>query len=700
MDGDRFVPVILGGDGKPVICIGLTVFFCIVQVLLFQIKTGLVVDCDGDAGAGEGDGPAIADLAGRYLCLQTKGAGERLIGLKIAVEGQRHMAVLGHIEGADLLLVLRDGAVRDGSAEADAFWQLIGQGPVTVCRDRVGGNGIIVVQLELVSIGQIQIADHGLLIHRDRDAGDHGVQHHGSFFCPEALFLLHGSQRDQAGELRDVHLHGVHLAVHVAGDHGEGVGSLVHVRHDAQRLGDGGALFGAGRVCRGVQRGQDRVAGVRIAFQRQCFDLRFIFRCDSLGDSGVVEHDIAGPDAAEGRCTVRKAKVIGGIGKALFVRHLLIAQGNGVLLRGGDALGVHQVAGGAQVAAQGQHTGALRDGRLRDARVVQAVGKEHHVPAAVGVAVPLAVAGVVADGHAVVGVQFKVFLALLVAQLALRHGEQVFRPQAGKGGVGLGQPFGFVFYIGQRVGQAVHSVVMLLQAAGQHFLIAVVGVVVDGCLDHRAHDYGLRGHRCLKRRHSRVGRVQLLHQLAVFQAAHQFIIGGVAAVVVDVLKLFADQAAVLGVKAVVAMDVLLLETGQSLHFLIAVVGVLMRHIDVLRFGRKQRNAVVFCVHAKALVKRSAVIEGGVPVLGLAFLITADQHFGVAVRRVRVLLLVALVLRGGRNAIAVQLPVHEQRRNHGQHKQQRRVAPQCFPLQTEPFPIISHNVFHCPKTLLI
>ena len=305
-----------------------------------------------------------------------------------------------------------------------------------------------------------------------------------------------------------------------------------------------------------------------------------------------------------------------------------------------------------------------------------------------------------ADGHAVIGIHFKVLFALGVAQLALRHGQQVCGPVAAEGGAGLGQPFGFVFHIGQRVGQTVHGVVMLLQAAGQHFFIAVVGVVVDGCLDHRAHDYGLRGHRRLKRRHSRVGRVQLLHQLAVFQAAHQFIIGGVAAVVVDVLKLFADQAAVLGVKAVVAMDVLLLETGQSLHFLIAVVGVLMRHIDVLRFGRKQRNAVVFCVHANALVKRSAVIEGGVPVLGLAFLITADQHFGVAVRRVRVLLLVALVLRGGRNAIAVQLPVHEQRRDHGQHKQQRRVAPQCFPLQTEPFPIISHNVFHCPKALLI
>ena len=150
------------------------------------------------------------------------------------------------------------------------------------------------------------------------------------------------------------------------------------------------------------------------------------------------------------------------------------------------------------------------------------------------------------------------------------------------------------------------------------------------------------------------------------------------------------------------MDMLFFKAGEHRHFgghfLIAVGGVLVRHPDVLRLCRLQRGFRLR-IHAEALVTGRVLVRlADRPVLRFTFFIAADQHLGVAVGRVGVLFLPALVVGGLRNTVAVQLPVDEQSRHHGKRQQQRGVTPQLHTVAPELLLILSHNVFHCSQNL--
>ena len=243
--------------------------------------------------------------------------------------------------------------------------------------------------------------------------------------------------------------------------------------------------------------------------------------------------------------------------------------------------------------------------------------------------------------------------------------------------------------------------VVLRQAADQHFLVAGIGVVVHRGLGHRIDHHGLCGHRLLKQGHRVIIGVHFFYKLALFQTAHQLIGGGVAAVVVGVLEQLTDQAAVLRVKAVVGVLVLFFPAGQLLHFLVAVVGVLMGHKDVLRLCGIGCNAGVIRIHAgriiihvECIIKRHAVVRlGGVPVLRFAFLIAAHQLLFIAGSSVLVLQLAAQIFGRFGNAHAVQLPVHEQAGGKRQCQQQRSIASGALVVPTELFLIFFHNIPH-------
>ena len=479
-----------------------------------------------------------------------------------------------------------------------------------------------------------------------------------------ALRRIGSGQVDHAGHIGAGQRNFGHFAVHVAGDDGQ-VACLVRVGHDAHRLGGHSALF----RLRGFRSGRVHAQQGNVGIGRIVRDRRLLRGCHRLGGCSVIEHDIAGQN----------------------------------LLHIGSIL---QPVGAAQVAAQSLRSGALGHHGLRHARVVQAVRQEHHVPCAVRVAVPLAVAAVVAHGHTVIGVKLEIFLALLIAQLTLCHGEQVFVPHAGQGRAGLVQPVGFIFKAIQRIGQAVYCVMMLFQAAdgvgGVVRRIAGVGVVVHGAFGHRRdHNRPCSCHRGLEHGHGVVIRVQLFDQLAFFKAANQLLLGlvldGIAAVVVGMFKFVADQAAVLGVEAVIRMDMLFFKAGEHRHFgghfFVAVGGVLMRHPDVLRLCRLQRDFRLR-IHAEAIIGDGVRIRlADRPVLRLTFFIAADKHLGVAVGCMGVLFQPALVVGGLRNTVAVQLPVDEQSRHHRQRQQQRHI-PVCnaaFP--AEFFRQSRYNILH-------
>ena len=161
-----------------------------------------------------------------------------------------------------------------------------------------------------------------------------------------------------------------------------------------------------------------------------------------------------------------------------------------------------------------------------------------------------------------------------------------------------------------------------------------------------------------------------------------------------VLEQLTDQAAVLRVKAVVGVLVLFFPAGQLLHFLIAVVGVLMGHKDVLRFCGIGCNAGIIRIHAERIIKRHAVVRhGGVPVLRFAFLIAAHQLLFIAGSGVLVLQLAAQIFGRFGNAHAVQLPVHEQAGGKRQCQQQRSIASGALVVPTELFLIFFHNIPH-------
>ena len=333
--------------------------------------------------------------------------------------------------------------------------------------------------------------------------------------------------------------------------------------------------------------------------------------------------------------------------------------------------------------------------------VLQAVGKEHHVPLAVGIAIGLTVAGVVAQGHAVRRVDLEVFLALLVAQLGLCHAEQIRVPLAGDHGIGVGGlPLLGGLKVGRGIAQAAYSVVMLRQGAHQHFLVAGVGVVVvDGL--HSVH-HRLQRHRLCHRHGHQLGGLgglyHLLHKLALFQAAGQLVLGGVAAFIVGMLKFFTDQGAVLGVVAVIIVDVLFLHAGQGLHFGVAVIGVLVGHKLDLRLQLQRHD--LFLGAALGSTGGGSFGSGNfVRIFKLAFRVAADQHLVVAIRRVGVLHLAALVLRGHRDANAVQLPVDEQGGDHGKRQHKCGVAPQRVPVFAELLLVGFKDVVHNLEYLL-
>ena len=157
------------------------------------------------------------------------------------------------------------------------------------------------------------------------------------------------------------------------------------------------------------------------------------------------------------------------------------------------------------------------------------------------------------------------------------------------------------------------------------------------------------------------------------------------------LKFVTDQAAVLGVVAVVAVGVLFLHAGQGLHLGVAVVGVLVGHKLDLRLQRQRRG--LFLNGGLAGLGSGFGVGNLACVFKLAFLVAAHQHLGVAIGRVGVLLLAALVLRGHRDAGAVKLPVHEQGSDHGKSQHKCGVAPQGVPVFAEALHVRFKNVVH-------
>ena len=463
--------------------------------------------------------------------------------------------------------------------------------------------------------------------------------------------------RDDTGHVGHGSGHLGHLAVHVAGDHGQGPGVGVHGGHDAHRLGG----HGAGVHLRLGSR--ELGGGVGVLVQVQQGDaIGALVHGHLLGGEGVVDDDIAGP------C--------------------------------GGAVSVGEPLGAAQVTVQGHHARTLGHHRLGHTRKVQAVGQEHHVPGAVGVAVPGTIAGVAAQHLLVLHIQLEVLVALLVVQLGLCHGEQVLGPVAVQGHVGRGLPFLGSLHVGLGIGQALHGVVVLRDGAHQLLGVAGVGVVMQ----HRLVRGGLgrlRGqvHHGAAGRHFLVGGVGLLHQFALVQAAHQLILGGVAAVVVDMLELAADERTVL-VKAVVGVLVLFLIAGQHPVLLVAGIGVLMGHPDGLRLGLHRLFQLFRLFRAVGGHQIGTAVRRGDGRFRLALLVTAGEHFFVAGRRVLVLLVAAVVVGSHGDAHPMELPVDEQGGEQGQHQHHGHIAPGLYMLPAEPLDQPVDDILHSKHVLLV
>ena len=463
--------------------------------------------------------------------------------------------------------------------------------------------------------------------------------------------------RDDTGHVGHGSGHLGHLAVHVAGDHGQGPGVGVHGGHDAHRLGG----HGAGVHLRLGSR--ELGGGVGVLVQVQQGDaIGALVHGHLLGGEGVVDDDIAGP------C--------------------------------GGAVGVGEPLGAAQVTVQGHHARTLGHHRLGHTRKVQAVGQEHHVPGAVGVAVPGTIAGVAAQHLLVLHIQLEVLVALLVVQLGLCHGEQVLGPVAVQGHVGRGLPFLGSLHVGLGIGQALHGVVVLRDGAHQLLGVAGVGVMMQhwllrgglGRLSGQVH-HGAAG------RHFLIGGVGFLHQFALVQAAHQLILGGVAAVVVDMLELATDERTVL-VKAVVGVLVLFLIAGQHPALLVAGIGVLMGHPDGLRLGLHRLFRLFRLGRAVGGHRIGAAVRRGDGRFRLALFVTAGKHFFVAGRRVLVLLVAAVVVGSHGDANPMELPVDEQGGEQGQHQHHGHIAPGLYMLPAEPLDQPVDDILHSKHVLLV
>ena len=628
-------------------------------------------------------------------------------------KGQGHSAVGVNGEAAhDLCIVglvlvgLIHDVARRHIRHGQAFGQLVGQG-IVGGRQHTGIHGILQVHADagaavhghaaradrrpFFSVGRlfiIDIRDPGVQImvvpgSQQGDAVGVGVTHpvHGGtkailIFQQRiaAVQLLLGAcrvlrgrsgglggigagHRDDTGHVGHGSGHLGYLAVHVAGDHGQGPGVGVHGGHDAHRLGG----HGAGVHLRLGSR--ELGGGVGVLVQVQQGDaIGALVHGHLLGGEGVVDDDIAGP------C--------------------------------GGAVGVGEPLGAAQVTVQGHHARTLGHHRLGHTRKVQAVGQEHHVPGAVGVAVPGTIAGVAAQHLLVLHIQLEVLVALLVVQLGLCHGEQVLGPVAVQGHVGRGLPFLGSLHVGLGIGQALHGVVVLRDGAHQLLGVAGVGVMMQ----HRLVRGGLgrlsgQVHHGAAGRHFLIGGVGLLHQFALVQAAHQLILGGVAAVVVDMLELAADERTVL-VKAVVGVLVLFLIAGQHPVLLVAGIGVLMGHPDGLRLGLHRLFRLFRLGRAVGGHRIGAAVRRGDGRFRLALLVTAGEHFFVAGRRVLVLLVAAVVVGSHGDAHPMELPVDEQGGEQGQHQHHGHIAPGLYMLPAEPLDQPVDDILHSKHVLLV
>ncbi len=116
------------------------------------------------------------------------------------------------------------------------------------------------------------------------------------------------------------------------------------------------------------------------------------------------------------------------------------------------------------------------EGAFRDPGVVQAEGGEHGAPVAVGRAVPRAVAGIAV--HVAALVKNVIVRAFVIAKLALRNGDQIIRPIAGKRGGKGALPDVRRFQIGFGIGIAEQRMLVLFLVADQRFLIAGVAVLM------------------------------------------------------------------------------------------------------------------------------------------------------------------------------------------------------------------------------
>ena len=605
------------------------------------VVVGLVQDL---AGGGQLGLHGLRQLVAQGRPVRLQGARRQLVG-----HGDPHVGTAFHftphqgLPGAiDLLLELRLGDITGVQIHlrTGSFCQQGDAVGVGVTHPVHGGPKAILIFQQRIAAVQLLLGACRVLRGRSGGLGGIGAGH-----------------RDDTGHVGHGSGHLGHLAVHVAGDHGQGPGVGVHGGHDAHRLGG----HGAGVHLRLGSR--ELGGGVGVLVQVQQGDaIGALVHGHLLGGEGVVDDDIAGP------C--------------------------------GGAVGVGEPLGAAQVTVQGHHARTLGHHRLGHTRKVQAVGQEHHVPGAVGVAVPGTIAGVAAQHLLVLHIQLEVLVALLVVQLGLCHGEQVLGPVAVQGHVGRGLPFLGSLHVGLGIGQALHGVVVLRDGAHQLLGVAGVGVVMQ----HRLVRGGLgrlRGqvHHGAAGRHFLIGGVGLLHQFALVQAAHQLILGGVAAVVVDMLELAADERTVL-VKAVVGVLVLFLIAGQHPVLLVAGIGVLMGHPDGLRLGLHRLFRLFRLGRAVGGHQIGAAVRRGDGRFRLALLVTAGEHFFVAGRRVLVLLVAAVVVGSHGDAHPMELPVDEQGGEQGQHQHHGHIAPGLYMLPAEPLDQPVDDILHSKHVLLV